>query len=218
MASNLYLFKVGISKYVKMTERGFMKKTVQTTFKMISLIILMSVFSFSCAKKKSGIRAVTKTDSRVIRPETSTPSVQAATNQNLKYVLSTLSIPQLNDNGSYSIVSEILNPTNQYVPITTTHLGAQDAYGVYNDSATNAQLDIRSRCIGEQCDKYVLLVTVVKGGYAYHQMAAISYANDCHFNVEHRNAQVVQLYKSLDEVISSNSNVTAQNDCASSDE
>ncbi|MFN3455700.1 MAG: hypothetical protein ACK41T_12140, partial [Pseudobdellovibrio sp.] len=101
--------------------------------------------------------------------------------------------------------------------ITTTHTGNQDAGGTYTDSTTGAQLYVRSRCIGTNCEKYALLITVVKNGQSYHQMAAISYANDCQFNLETRNAQVTSLYTNIDQLLAQRSNVVALNDCAGDD-
>lgn len=178
------------------------------------LIAFFCVFSgLSCAQNASGTRGA-KTSSRIVRPQTSQASQQAAQVQNVNYILDSVSAPSQNSDGTYTISSEMHTPSGDYLPFSTTHTGAQDAGGTYSDANSGNTLDIRARCIGDSCNEYVLLVTVVKNGYAYHQVAAISYANDCSYYVEERNTQIEQIYSSVQDVINQNSNLQAMNDCS----
>ena len=103
-----------------------------------------------------------------------------------------------------------------YLPITTDHSTSREAYGIYTDDKNGAQLEFRARCSDESCSKYTMLMTVVKGGNAYHQVAVVSYRNSCRFNVENINAAVnSNLYRTLDAVETkfANSSVGEENDC-----
>lgn len=176
------------------------------TVKVILSVLAISFVSFSCAKKPAGIRTVRQTDSKVVNQAVSNASTQAASVQNLLYQMTVVELPGEATDGSFTVNSEIKTPSGQYVPITTTHTNGKDAQGVVEDAANGAKLDIRSRCVGENCDQYIMLVTVVKNNYAVHQMMVISYLNQSYFNIETINASIApsQMYRSLDEVVQRN--------------
>lgn len=174
------------------------------------LVLVMATLAFSglsCAKKQSKIRGA-KTNQQVMNPNITNQSIQQADQQdNISYSLNSVSLPTDNGDGTNTVVSEILSRAVNYIPIETTHAANQDSYGIYNDSSQATNLDIRARCIGSACEKYVLLITVVKSGYAYHQMAAISFAGDDFFYSEQRNYRVATMYRSIDEVIAAHANL-----------
>lgn len=180
--------------------------------KMIIYIVLAGVaFSgLACAKKQSKIRGA-KTNQQVMNPKITNDSILVAETQDISYMLNSVSTPEQNQNGSNTVTSEITTRSANYIPIYTTHIENQDSYGIYDDASQGTKLDIRARCLGSDCEKYALLITVVKNGYAYHQMAAISFKDDDFFYVEQRNYKVAQMYRNIDEVLAQNSQVQAGN-------
>jgi len=181
---------------------------------LLSLTMMCSLGFSSCAKKGTGVRSAPKTSATVVSPQSTAQAQQAAVSQNLSYTLEKIGWPEVNPDGSISMSFELKNPQSQFLPITTSHFTNQDAYGVYNDSINGVQLDIRTRCLGEGCEKYYTLVTIVKNNYAYHQIASLSYNTDCDFNVEHRNYQTAQLFNNLDEVVNRFGSIPKKLDCA----
>jgi hypothetical protein len=174
-------------------------------------LLSFSMFSVSCAKKGSAIRAIKQTDSKIMNPSVSTPSIRAADAQSLKYDMVSISWPTEN-NSELKIEAEIKTPDGRYIPFTTFHKNNYDSVGVIDDMEKNGtKIDIRARCEGENCEKYLLLATVVKGGFAVHQMAVVSYSSDCKFNLENINYTVARLYSGLDD-LSQRNKATAQND------
>lgn len=177
------------------------------------LVLVMATFAFSglsCAKKESKIRGA-KTNQQVMNPQITNQSIQQADTQDISYMLNSVSAPVDNGNGTNKVTSEILSRAANYIPIETTHALNQDTYGVYDDPTQGTKLDIRARCIGQSCEKYVLLITVVKNGYAYHQMAAISFANDDFFYSEQRNYRVATMYRNVDEVLAQHADLQPSN-------
>lgn len=177
------------------------------------LLLLLATFAFSglsCAKKESKIRGA-KTNQQVMNPQVTNQSITVAETQDISYMLNSVSVPEANQDGSNTVTSEIVSRASNFIPIYTTHTENQDSYGIHDDASQGTKLDIRARCIGAACEKYVLLVTVVKNGYAYHQMAAISFKDDNFFYVEQRNYRVAQMYKNVDEVLAQNANLQAGN-------
>lgn len=167
----------------------------------LSLTVILSLFVFSCAKTPSGVRTVKQTNSQVINPAVSNPSVQAANNQGLLYQLTSLERPLEATDGSISVSSEIKTPGGLYVPVTTTHVNGSDAGGTINDAGSQSTLDIRARCIGSDCEKYIMLITVIRNGSAVHQIAALSNKDLDYFTLENINVSVsLQFYRSLDEL------------------
>lgn len=180
--------------------------------KTILLLLLASVAftGLSCAKKNSKIRGA-KTSQQVMNPQVTTQSITVAETQDISYMLNSVSVPEQNQDGSNTVTSEIVSRSSSYIPIFTTHTENQDSYGIYEDATQGTKLDIRARCIGSACEKYVLLVTVVKNGSAYHQMAVISFKDDEFFYVEQRNYRVAQMYRSVDEVLAQHPDLQAGN-------
>lgn len=182
-------------------------KAFKLTNLVLPLVVVMSAFSFSCAKKATGVRAVRQTQTNIVNPAVSNPSVQQANNQNLLYTLTVVELPGEATDGSFTVNAEIRTPMNKFIPITTTHVNGKDVSGVYSDADTGAQLDIRARCLGADCNIYILLVTVIKNNYSVHQIVATSYlSNTTSFNVENINASVApnSFYRSLDDVVQRN--------------
>lgn len=177
------------------------------------LLLLVATFAFSglsCAKKQSKIRGA-KTSQQVMNPQITNDSINVAESQDISYMLNSVSVPEDNGDGSNTVTSEIVSRSSNFIPIYTTHTENQDSYGIHDDPTQGTKLDIRARCIGAGCEKYVLLVTVVKNGNAYHQMAAISFKGDDFFYVEQRNYRVAQMYRNVDEVLSQNASLQAGN-------
>ncbi len=186
--------------YLKETKRrGFMKNLNKTM-----LVILLATVAFSglsCAKKQSKIRGA-KTNQQTMSPQVTADSISVAQTQDISYMLNSVSIPEQNEDGSFTVTSEVVTRSANFLPIYTTHSSNQsDSYGIYDDASQGTKLDIRARCMGSECAKYVLLITVVKNGAAYHQMAAISNKDEDFFHVEQRNYKVAQMYRSVDEVL-----------------
>lgn len=178
-----------------------------------ALLLLVATFAFSgfsCAKKNSKIRGA-KTSQQVMNPKITSDSISVAETQDISYMLNSVSVPEANQDGSNTVTSEVVSRSSNFIPIYTTHTENQNSYGIYEDASQGTKLDIRARCIGSACEKYVLLVTVVKNGYAYHQMAAISFKDDDFFYVEQRNYRVAQMYTNVDEVLAQYSDLQAGN-------
>jgi hypothetical protein len=207
--------KRSVNLYNHANSLGF--KTLLTVAIFAGSFVLFS----SCAKKGSPVRAVkTQTESTTMNNVTSTQSAQAAGAQALSYTITSISIPQ-SDESSIKIDSEIKTPDGRYIPITTTHTANQDSVGVIDDREKNGNLiDIRARCVDNNnsyslnCEKYLMLATIVKNGYAVHQLAVVSYSNDCKFNLENISPAVsgLRIYSSLDDLAQRNTAVP-QNDC-----
>jgi hypothetical protein len=188
-----------------------MKKLSSTSlFKKFVVLTMITLVSFACAKKSSGVRAVKQTGSKVMNPAVSTPSIRQADAQNLLYDIVSISWP-IEGDGELKIESEIKTPDGRYIPITTFHSNNYDSVGVIDDSQNGNKIDIRARCEGENCEKYLLLATIVRGGYAVHQLAVVSYSSDCRFNLQNTNHTVASMYSSLDE-LSQRNQISAQND------
>lgn len=188
------------------------KKVIEVLFTVSALVVLAS-----CAKKGSGVRAIKQTESVMLNPAISKPSIQAADTQQLLYTITSLERPELasESDPQTRIKLEISTPDQRYVPIETMHVDGNDSFGFFDDTQKNGtKLDIRARCEGNQCDRYLLLVTVVKNGYAIHQLAAISYSVDCKFNLENINFTVApgKMYANLNE-LSQRNTIKAINDC-----
>lgn len=183
------------------------------TFK-LTAIIAMGIFSLmtsSCAKKGPNIRAVKQVEHNVMNPSVSTPSIRVADASNLLYDIVSISWP-IEGNDELKIESEIKTPDGRYIPVTTFHKNNNDSVGVIDDSKVNGTLiDIRARCEGANCEKYLMLATIVKGGYAVHQLAVVSYSSDCKFNLQNTNYSVATMYSSLNDLAQRNG-VGQQND------
>ncbi len=190
---------------------------VITTFS----FLVFSVTFMSCAKKGSPVRAIKQTEAKPMNAATSSQSQAAAGAQNLLYDVTSIAFPILNDT-EVTMNSEIKTPDGRYIPISTIHKNNVDSVGVVDDMQINGtKIDIRARCVDNNnnysanCEKYLYLATIVKGGYAVHQLAVVSYSVDCKFNLENLNPSVsgLRLYSSLDDLARRNT-AQPQNDCA----
>jgi hypothetical protein len=178
----------------------------------IFTVCVISLVVFSCAPKKSGVRASVKSTQTNLNPAVSSVAEQQATAQNAIYKISSISIPTDTDAG-VTVSSELLNPSNQYLPITTSHEnGAMNSQGVFNDSARGLQVHVDARCSADGCYKYQLLVTVVRNNQAVFQSAAISFKNDCSFKSISVGSNAGQMFRSMDEFESKYSNVAPAED------
>lgn len=166
------------------------------------LILALSSIFYSCAPKKAPLRTVKQTSKNMINPVTTEASIKAGNTQSLQYDITVLERPNLDFSNNPVVTFEIKTPSNKFYTIQTNHPNNQDSSGFMDDTENGFKLDIRARCEEANCDKYTLLVTVVKAGYAIHQLIAVSYAQDCQFNLEVRNPEAsnVQLFTSLDQV------------------
>jgi hypothetical protein len=203
--------------FLKKNIEVYMKNNMKQMIAFTGLIMFILLFQFSCAKKSASPRSVTKTAAVDLNPAVTRASNQVASQQEqykVNYTVSKIDYPKANTDGSYSVTSEIKTPLGQFVPITTTHsVGQLDANGVYTDTVNNMKIDIRARCEGTACQKYLMLVTVIKDNYAYYQVSVISYNQDCHFSYEERSPRIATIFQSLTEMASTFSSLQASNDC-----
>ena len=180
------------------------------------VFIVVCAFSFSCSKKPSGLRTqAKKTDSINMNPVVSNQSEQQAQAQNIVYKIATVSFPEATENGLI-IRSELLNPDNKYVPITTRHEnGNLYAEGSFQDAARGVTVFIQSQCSGSECSKYLMLVTVTKNNKTLYQTAALSFSQDCHFYSISVANGVAQFFSNIEEFSSYTleKNYSEKNDC-----
>lgn len=175
-------------------------------------VFLVCFGAFSCAPKKSGVRADVKTASTTLNPGTAAIAEQQAQAQNAMYKISSISLPHQSDIGA-TVDSELLNPSNQYLPVTTAHENGQmDSQGIFNDTQRGLQVHVQARCTDSVCTKYILLVTVVRNNQALFQSAAISFKDDCSFYTSSVSSGTGQMYQSLDGFASAYSSVQPRND------
>ncbi|MGZ3725086.1 MAG: hypothetical protein ACXWQQ_04770 [Pseudobdellovibrio sp.] len=161
----------------------FQNKT-QKILKLILINGLILTLAASCSKAPSGVRAQVKSQANVLNPNTSTAATQQAASNGVNYTISTISTPQANASGGFDINVELQMPSGQILPVTTHHDSSNYfSEGVYTD-ANGVKVDIQGNCSSEgSCNKYLLLVTVYKNNQAAYQSFAISYSNDCKFNL-----------------------------------
>ncbi len=158
-----------------------MNQTKTSNLKAVLTCWCLGILAFSCAPQKQGVRAQVKTEQTNLNPATSTTADQQAQAQNAIYKINTVSLP-VETNGGVVINSELLTPNSQYMPISTSHEnGTLNSQGVFNDTARGLQVFVNARCDNASCDKYLLLVTVVRNNQAVYQSGALSYKDDCNF-------------------------------------
>lgn len=166
------------------------------------LLFGLSVLAFACAPKKQGVRASVKTGSTSLNPNSAAIAEQQAAAQNAIYKISTVSLPSAT---SYGVVvnSDLLNPSSQYLPISTTHSsGAMYTEGIFNDTSRNLQVHVNATCSDMDCTRYMLLVTTVRNNQAIFQSGAISYKDDCNFYSYSASNQAGQMFQSMDAFVS----------------
>ena len=193
-------------------------KSLEKLYTFFFFIFICAV-SFSCAKKPSGIRAVKKTDTVSMNPAVSTQSEQQAQAQNLIYKITTLSIPKATESG-FTVDSDLQNPDRQYLPITTSH-NTTNLYseGSFTDSVRKAEVYVQAECYGQDCYKYLMLVTVVKNNQTVYQTAALSFKDDCKFYSISVAQGVATFFKTIQDLddYANTRNYSPKNDCASAE-
>lgn len=163
-----------------------------------SLLLALGFAAISCAPKKQGVRASVKTGQTSLNPGTAAIAEQQATAQNAIYKIASVSLPSPTESGVV-VNSDLLNPSNQYLPISTSHEnGLLDSQGVFNDSSRGLMVYVNARCSDYDCNKYMLLVTVTRNNQAIFQSGAISYKEDCNFYTVSNTAQTGQMFQSMD--------------------
>lgn len=179
------------------------------------VLLSLSFVAFSCAPKKQGVRAKVKTTGTPLNSGTSAVADQQAAAQNAIYKISAISLPEAN--GSEVVVnSDLLDPSNQYLPISTTHDSSRlDSQGVFNDSSRGLQVHVQSRCSDAECGKYLLLVTVVRNNQAVYQSGAISYKDDCSFYYVSNTNATGNMHQSIDSFSSAYAHVPPTGDSTS---
>lgn len=177
---------------------------------LVNTLIILSLAS--CSKAPKGVRAQVKNQQNMLNPTTSTQATQQAAAASVNYTISTISFPNQTDTG-YSVDVEIQMPTGELLPLTTRHESNNNfSQGVYNDARSGLQVDIQASCSYDSCSKYLLLVTVYRNNQAQFQTFAISYSNDCKFNVASTTAYTGGFYNSLTMAENDHLNVGPLND------
>jgi hypothetical protein len=147
----------------------------------INLLIVLAVSS--CAKQPKGVRAQVKTTPNDMSPNTTNQATQQAAALNANYTIATLSLPEPTQTG-HIVNVELQMPNGSILPLTTRHENGNNySEGVYNDTQLGNQVHIQASCSAGDCSKYLLLVTVYRSNQSVFQTFAISYSNDCKFNI-----------------------------------
>jgi hypothetical protein len=181
--------------------------------KLVAFNTLILVLAASCSKAPSGVRAQVKNQQNTIAPTTTTQATQQAASSGADYVISTITLPQPDDNGGYTVDVELKTPNGQFLPITTKHqVNNGFSQGTYNDSQTGMQVLIQASCNSSNCSKYMVLVTVSRNGQNLYQNFAISYDTDCKFYWIASSANAGAYYSSLSAAENANMNYGPQND------
>lgn len=176
----------------------YQNETGKNLKKLVAVIFLASCFS-ACSKKPSGVRSQVKSQQTNLNPGVSSQADQQAASVGMDYKISTVSVPNPTDSGN-TVDVQLLSPSGEYLPLTTRHEnGNLDAYGVYNDSAKGVQVQVQARCSADDCFKYTFISTVIKNNQKVYQAVAISYKNDCKFNIASSSFSAGQFVQSLAE-------------------
>ena len=199
----------------------FQIKNTQSQEKLLTFFffIFICAMSFSCAKKPSGVRATKKTDAISMNPAVTNQSEQQAQAQNLVYKIATLSVPVATETG-FSVDADIQNPDRQFLPVTTSHeSGNLYSEGSFSDAARGAQVYVQAECFGQDCYKYLMLVTVKKNNQTVYQTAALSFKDDCQFYSISVAQGVASFFKSIEDLdnYANTRNYSPKNDCASAE-
>lgn len=177
-------------------------KNLVRVFVMSALLVLSVT---ACSKKPTGVKAQVKTQQNNLNPSVSSAADQQAASLNANYQVKSVSTPQANSSGGYQVDLEISDPSGAVLPVSTTHDSTHpDSQGIYNDTQRGLQVYVQARCsTGDQCFKYILLVTVVKNNQSVYQSMAVSYANDCRFNLITSSGTIGTFFGSLSEAAGS---------------
>ena len=171
------------------------------TLKVIRFVLIQILF-FSmlsaCSKAPSGVSAHAKTQQNNLTPAASSQANQVAASLNANYNIATISLPKKNSS-DISINSELTSPSGEVLPLTTVHSSAGlDSYGIYNDTQRGLQVRVDARCSNSSdCNKYILLVTVMKSNQMVYQTFAISYKDDCTFSVASTSVDSGKFFREL---------------------
>jgi hypothetical protein len=173
----------------------------KNTLKILNILLIQVLFLVvmsSCSKSPSGVRPQIKNQQTVLNPQQSTAAQQAAASVNANYKIETISLPRV-DGARLAIDVELASPSGQYLPVTTYHSGsATDSSGIYNDTQRGVQVRLEARCSNtSDCEKYMLLITVLKDSQVVFQQFAISYLSDCRFNVASTSAGNGSYYQDI---------------------
>lgn len=174
-------------------------KHTQSTLKIVLLAGLFS-FGFSCAKQPSGVRVVKQVTGLAMNQAVSQQSMNDASAMGVSYLLKSIERPEKMDNGTITVKTEVQTPDGQYLPLTSNHTTEKpQAYGILN-LKSDEKLDVRAKCYGSECEKYIILVTVIKNNQSVYQIAAISNAHEDVFHYELLSTMRYQMFTSPDAV------------------
>lgn len=163
------------------------------------IILILSVFSGSCAKKSSGVRATVKTQQTDMNPYVSEQANLQGAGANADYKISTITIPNSTSTG-FSVDVELLTPSGESLPLTTRHEnGNTDSEGVYTDSQRGLQVHVQARCSRDNCFKYTIIVTTIRNNQAIYQASAISFKDDCKYHSVSASFNAGEFIKTLNE-------------------
>lgn len=181
----------------------------------ITHVVFMSLFvmmAASCDKPQRAVRATVKSQQNIIAPGSTSQADSQASAMNVNYSIATIAVPVPTSAG-YTVNVELKDPSNQYLPFTTRHENGTNLIdGVYNDSRRGLVVHIEARCSSDNCTKYTLLVTTFKNNAAVFQTFAISYSEDCAFNVVKSTTSFGQMYRDISVAESANSGIAPRND------
>lgn len=168
----------------------------------VTALIAISLFAIACAPKPAGVRAQIKTGQTNMDPAISSNSQQQANVQGTNYQIRSISLPS-DVSGGQSVSVELVTPNNQYLPLTTQHVGgALEIEGNYPGATPGMQVNVQARCSADGCARYDFLLTVSKGGVRVFQTGAISYKQDCKFYTVSIGSNVAQLFPNLASFVS----------------
>lgn len=208
-------FEIEISPLVTLKTKEF-TMSQKSTVKIIQLLIIQVLFLAAlsaCSKTPSGVRPQIKNQQNDLNQQQSVTASQNAAAINANYSIATISVPE-NTTAGVAVKVELASPNGQYLPLRTVHEGSvTDSSGIYNDNQRGVQVQIESRCSNTiDCNKYILLVTVIKDGQAVFQTFAISYKDDCRFNVVSASPGNGTIYRDISSAEVARSNVIAAHD------
>lgn len=177
--------------------------------------LLFFVVLSACSKAPQGVHMQTKTGQNDMTPQSSAPANQQAASLNANYNIATISLPRATSAG-IAIDVELSTPSNEFIPFSTVHENSStDTSGIYNDTQRGLQVRVDARCSNtSDCSKYLLLVTVFKSNQMVYQTFAISYKDDCKFNMASASFNVGSFFQSLNAAENSFNNIKPAYDIA----
>ena len=180
--------------------------------KIAAINLLLALAVSSCAKQPKGVRAQVKTNTNDMSPSTTNQATQQAAAVNANYTISTLSLPEATQTG-HVVNVELQMPNGSILPLTTRHENGNNfSEGVYNDTQLGNQVHIQANCSAGDCSKYLLLVTVYKSNQSVFQTFAISFKNDCKFNIASSSYATGSFFRDLTSAENRYMNIAPVND------